>query len=254
MKPSQRLTAIVAGTSSLLLAQLLPWVNPPRASVTQAWSSSLTPAALANSASTTKSLFSLPVESKPRRSQGSGSRGCDQGDLAEVTLLIPSEEVAGQTVSEHPSLFLYLPKSLPVPIQVTLSLPTQGIAPIYEARIETPEAGIMKLELPTDRPALSDDEIYMWSASLICNEKRPSANPLYFSWIELVPMTPALKQELMAATNERDRARIYAEAGAWYDALETLYDAQMENPNDPGIQADLNALLVEVGLTEVALK
>ncbi|MDY7014357.1 MAG: DUF928 domain-containing protein [Cyanobacteriota bacterium] len=256
MIPFQRLAAIVASTSSILFVQLFSWIDPPRESVVRAWSSPLTPAALANSETSAKSLFALPVNSKPRRSQGSGSRGCHQGDLAEVTLLIPSEEVAGQTVSGRPSLFLYLPKSVSVPIKVTLSLPHQALPQesvlIYETQIEAPEAGIIKLELPADGPALSDDEIYMWAASLICNEKRPSANPFYNSWIERVPMTSALEEALTDVTSARDRARIYAEAGAWYDALATLYNAQMENPDDIDIQNDLNALLVDVGLTEVA--
>ncbi|MDY6782056.1 MAG: DUF928 domain-containing protein [Cyanobacteriota bacterium] len=253
MKPSKRLTAIIASTSSLLLVQLVPWVNPSRNAIAQAGNSRATPAAVANSASNTKSLFALPVDSKPRRSQGSGSRGCEQGDLAEVTLLIPSEEVAGQTVSSHPSVFLHLSKSVPVPIKFTLSQPG-GIEPVYETQIEVPEAGTIELELPVDSPELSNDEIYMWSVTLLCNEKRPSANPFYFSWIEFVPMTPALEEELAEVADARDRARIYMEAGVWYDALDTLYDAQMENPDDPSIRADLNALLVEVGLAEVAQK
>jgi Domain of Unknown Function (DUF928) len=247
MSRSNRFAAIVAGTTSILLVQLFPFVN----STVQPWSAGLTTAALASASSSAKSLFSLPVDSKPRRSQGSGSRGCDQGDLAEVTLLIPSQDVAGQTVLGHPSFFLYLPKSVSVPIKFTLSRPG-GIDPIYETEITAPEAGITKLELPTDRPELSADDMYMWSVMLVCNEKRPSANPYYFSWVERVSETPALAEELAAATTDRDRAAIYARSGAWYDALATLYQARSENPDDLQIQADLNALLAEVGLTEVA--
>ncbi|MDY7014358.1 MAG: DUF928 domain-containing protein [Cyanobacteriota bacterium] len=198
-----------------------------------------------------KSFFVLPVDSTPRRSQGSGR--CYPLNLLETALLIPSKEVAGQTVSGHPSFFLYLPESVPVPIEVTLSLPG-GFDPIYQARIESPVAGILKIELPADRPELSGEEIYLWAVSFICNEKRPSANPFYFSWIERVPMTPELEAALAAATTERDRARAYAQAGAWYDALATLYEAQQDNPDDPELQADWNAMLVEVGLTEAVQK
>lgn len=249
----QRFAAIAAATSSLVLVQLFPFANLGRESLISSLSAGLTPVAFANQSAAAKSLFSLPVDSKPRRSQGSGSRGCDQGDLAEVTLLIPSQDVAGQTMLGHPAFFLYLPKSVPVPIKFTLSLPG-GIEPVYETQIEAPQAGIVKLELPEDRPELLSDDIYMWSVMLVCNEKRPSANPYYFSWVERVPATPTLEEELATATTARDRALVYARAGAWYDALAMMYQARSENPEDEQIQADLNALLVEVGLTEIAQK
>jgi hypothetical protein len=200
-----------------------------------------------------KSFFVLPVDSKPRRSQGSATRCSNLGELLPRPL-IPSEEVAGQTVSSHPSLFLYLPESVPVPIQFSVSQPASGGPPIYETRIEAPKAGILKIELPADRPALSGNEVYLWSVTVLESERRPAVNPLYVSWIERVPMKPELEAALAAATTERDRARAYAQAGAWYDALATLYEAQQENPDDPDLQADWNTLLNEVGLTEVTQK
>ncbi|MDY6782058.1 MAG: DUF928 domain-containing protein [Cyanobacteriota bacterium] len=213
----------------------------------------LTRAAFARPAETAteKSLFALPVDSKPRRSQGSGARGCAQGDLSEVTLLIPSKEVVGQTVSARPAFFWQVSQPVSEPIKFAITHP-DAIEPLYETQVKASEGGIVKVQLPADLPELVPGQPYAWTVSLICNERRPSANPFYSTWIERVPMETRLEDQLAAATSDRDRARIYAEAGAWYDALNLLYQAKEENPDDPQIQADWLALLAVVGFPEVA--
>jgi hypothetical protein len=235
---------LTAATFTLFLVQFAPIPRLPE-------QSQLTSAAFARPAETAapKSLFSLPVDSKPGRSQGSGARGCPQGDLSEVTLLIPSQEVAGRTLSARPSFFWQVSKPVSEPIKFTLTQLGE-IEPLYETQIKASEAGIVKVELPAERPELVSGQMYVWTVSLICNERRPSANPFYASWIERVPMPPELGEELAAAIAPPDRARVFARAGAWYDALDLLYQAKTEEPNDPQIQADWLALLTEAGLPE----
>ncbi|HEY9638604.1 MAG TPA: DUF928 domain-containing protein [Coleofasciculaceae cyanobacterium] len=210
--------------------------------------------------------FVPPVAKNPRRSQGAGSRGCEQslpGDV--VTLLIPSKDYVGQTTSSHPTFFWHLSQPVSVPIKFTLVEPGVN-EPLFEKQIDSSPAGIMQLELPKDRPELATGRTYGWSVTLVCNARRPSANPYFYSWIERVPKTSVLEQQLAAASSkvnsptqthpsgntssDRNRALIYAQAGLWYDALLTLSKEQINNPHEL-VQTDFLALLDQVGLTEV---
>jgi len=210
--------------------------------------------------------FVPPADRSTRRSQGSGSRGCEQslpGDL--VTLLIPSKDYIAQTTSSHPTFFWHLSQNVSVPLKFTLV--ERGVAePLFIKQINSPAAGMLKLELPKDKPGLASGRIYSWSVTLECNARRPSANPYFYSWIERVPTTPALEQKLAAVSSRsksfeqtpasesasRELASIYAEAGLWYDTLTTLSTARTENPSDRLVQEDFLALLKQVGLVEVA--
>jgi hypothetical protein len=147
--------------------------------------------------------------------------------------------------------------------------------PLYRKQIDSPQSGLIQIEMPKDRPELVAGQVYQWSVALVCYPKRPSSNPFFSSWIERIPTTPALQQQLAAVTakrnsprrnlssrdtantskaspqENRDRAAIYAEAGLWYDATDALVKARMANPNDPSTQADFRALMEQVGLTQV---
>lgn len=222
--------------------------------------------------------FVPPVTRNPRTSQGAGSRGgCEQSSIpAEdlVTLLIPSKDYIGQTTSSHPTFFWYLSQPVSLPMQFTLR--ESGVSqPLYQKQISSPQPGVIQLEIPKDRKELVPGRIYGWSVTLVCNSKRPSLNPFFYSWIERVPTMAALEQKLALATSNsnastqalsseksfgdrnlplkalRERASIYAQAGLWYDALTTLSKAQTANSNDSYVREDFLSLLNQVGLTEV---
>jgi hypothetical protein len=278
MKTLSHITTLIAATTSIISALLLASPTLPADAASN--SGNVLPNNPHNSiisqATRSRIRFIPPPSRNPRRSQGAGSRGCDEslpGDL--VTLLIPSKDYAGQTVSSHPSFFLQLSKSVSVPMVFTLT--KSGVPqPLYRKQIDSPQSGLIQIEMPKDRPELVPGQVYQWSVALVCYPKRPSSNPFFSSWIERVPATPALEEQLAAVTakrnshggnlssrdtantskaspeENRDRAAIYAQAGLWYDAIDALTKARMANPNDPSIQSDFRTLMDQVGLTQVA--
>lgn len=177
--------------------------------------------------------FIPPTTSSPRRSQGSGSRGCSQAELADVQLqpVIPSATVAGQTTQSHPSFYWVLEHGGEVPVTLEFSLSQEGAdEPLYTETLTTTESGVMSVTLPSDRPGLEiasagDSALYSWSVMLICNAARPSANPYILSWIERVPPSSELTAALAAAMTKGDRAAAYADHGIWYDILKTMAEA-----------------------------
>jgi hypothetical protein len=287
MATSQQFAITVAGTALLTSVQLLGFVNEPSIASEPFRDLDLVQTSVANQVAKTspsqetavqgnKTLllsqatgsrmrYVPPVARNPRRSQGSGSRGCNEslpGDL--VTLLIPSKDYTAQTTLGHPTFFWHLSQAVSVPMKFSLVEP--GVAqPVFVKQIDSPQAGIVQLELPKDRPELVTGKIYTWSVTVVCNAKRPSANPYFYSWIERVPIPPALEEQLsangantratmgMRATESslavRDRAAVYAQAGLWYDALALI---ATQSPNSRiSLSEDFLTLLDQVGLSKV---
>ncbi len=301
MKTIRQLKTVFSGTISIIF---LPWLgvlqSPPTYALVPSRDVGVLTSSFANVPTNAKSnvadivqgnknflmsqatgspvRFVPPVTKNPRTSQGAGSRGgCEQSSIpAEdlVTLLIPSKDYIGQTTSSHPTFFWYLSQPVSLPMQFTLR--ESGVSqPLYQKQIDSPKPGIIQLEIPKDRKGLVAGKSYGWSVTLVCNAKRPSVNPFFYSWIERVPTTPALEQKL-ALTNSnsntatqmllsekssgdrnsllkamRERASIYAQAGLWYDALATLSKAQTANSSESYVREDFLSLLDQVGLTEV---
>jgi hypothetical protein len=186
----------------------------------------------------------------PKGTTSTGSRGCAQTDSNYLTLLVPSTH-RGWTASAHPTFFWHLSETPSMPIQFTLV--EYGVAkPIIGEEIRTAKAGINQLKMPAEIPGLVVGRKYRWSVSLICKPGRPSANPLAGTRIERISPTPEVEQQLAAVKSESDRARIYAQASFWYDALASIWTATNNNPTDPALHEDLLSLLNQVGLTQVA--
>lgn len=293
--------AVVAGTTSIISLQLFG-ILPPRATSSYKSLSDLgiltsvianlpanaalntVPVALdkkdfrVSQATGSRIRFVPPVNKNPRQSQGSGSRGCSNESLTGnlVTLLVPSKDYVGQTISGRPTFFWYLSRPVTVPMQFTLVEDKVGGKTIFKKQIDSPQPGIIQLEFPKNQPELVSGKNYRWTVTLMCNSRKPSANRFFFSFIQRIPTSADLEQQLAAtasipnspapivpsgnASGERnvslktlrDRASIYARSGLWYDAIATLSTALQLNPKNSSVQDDFLSLLDQVGLSEVA--
>lgn len=198
-----------------------------------------------------------PSRGTPKNSVGAGSRGCPQSVPVTLALLVPNDH-NGQTVSGHPTFSWYMSDKTSVPVEFALVEP--GVAkPVFVKQMQVSQAGIMQVQLPNELPELATGKKYRWSVSQICDSNRPSNNVFVQSWVERVSPNSELSQKLATVKTEdsslqavRERARIYAQAGLWYDALQALSTGYTANPNDPSIKADFLALLAQGGLTQIS--
>lgn len=245
MVASRRLMSVVIASASLFVMPVTTWgdglPNP----------TFLSPA-LASFPEQIESNFNYvpPYRGTPKRTQGTGTRGDDESDGVALKLLVPIDRI-GQTLSGHPSFFWYVSEIPEQPVE--LALVESGVAqPIFVQQLQLDKAGIVELEMPKNLPELVPGKEYRWSVTLINNNNQRSNDTFAQSWIKRVAETPALRQQLAAAKSDRERASVYAEAGLWYDALNTLSTAQATNPTDASIRADFLSLLDRAGLKEVA--
>jgi len=187
-----------------------------------------------------------PTRGDTRRTEGSGSRGCGK-DTVSLNLLIPDDHLP-QTVSSHPK-FLWYVSDTNSPLRFTLV--EQGVSKtLFDKRFTAEKPGIVELKLPDSSPGLEIGKNYRWTVSIICSPSRPSENIYATGRISRIPMSDELNlnKQLASADNNKQRARIYAEAGVWYDAIAASY----ENPDKSYFtsllsQINLNSLIQTVG-------
>lgn len=164
--------------------------------------------------------------------------------------LVPQDH-AGQTTSGRPKFFWYMSDTS----SVEFSLKKEGAnEPFFKERLEVPKAGIIQTEIPKGQPELTIGQDYLWSVSVVCNTEQGSKKVTVQALIRRVAPTQELTRRLRRAQSERDRARIYAQQGFWYNALETISNASEAKPQDRSITEDFYSLLDQVGLNEVVAK
>lgn len=199
----------------------------------------------------TQGYIPPPGRTRRARTEGAGSRGCNQTQPTTLKLLAPNNHVA-LTVSAHPTFFWYV-SGTSSPIIFALVEP--GVAkPIWQQQLKPNKAGIVQVKLPSNHSGLEVGKEYRWTVSLVCNQKRPSENTYAYAWIERVATTPKLQQQLATVTDKRELAKAYAQAGIWYDAIATLY-----NPGATQTRGKLSTeyfarLLNQVGLPRTIIQ
>ena len=225
MVTSRLLISVVTATASIFLMPVTSWLN---GSPNYIFASP----ALASFPEQTQSNFSYvpPYREGPRRTQGTGSRGCDKSQSVALNLLVPNDHTA-QTLSGHPTFFWHVSEIPKEPME--FSLVESGVAqPIFVQQLQLQKAGVVRMEMPKNLPELVPGKEYRWSVTLVCNANQRSNDTFAQSWIKRISESPALKQQLVAAKTARDRASVYARAGLWYDALNALSTAQSANSTD----------------------
>lgn len=203
-------------------------------------------------ANVTQTKQYVPPSNRDRlqRTEGGGSRGCTNASPVSLSLLTPKDHIA-RTVSSHPTFLWHVSGATSAPMVFTLT-ERGGDRPMFQKQLKAEQAGIMRVEIPQNVPALVEGKEYRWTVTLVCSEKRPSENVYARAWIERVATPSDLSQKLGSVSSDRDRAAIYAQAGLWYDAVATLDRIRAANPGERQVLNSFVSLLEQVGLNQVA--
>jgi hypothetical protein len=174
------------------------------------------------------------------------------------------------TVSEYPSLWVYLPKPAPKSNEIApmgelvlriFTKDEQGRdidKSVFRRQFPLPnQAGIVSLDLAdAGIEPLALNTFYWWSVSILCNELNRSENG-QTEKIFLERVTPnATFEEQIANAPETALPKLYPQGddngGFWYDAISSLIDLRQLQPNDPTLETQWQDLLESVGLLELA--
>lgn len=184
----------------------------------------------------------VPLESLPRE--------CSQ---SVPVILVPQNHV-GQTTSGYPTFFWHV--SDPNLRTMVFSLKKAGeTQAIFTQQLEVDKPGIVQMKMPKEQQELVVGQDYLWSISFACKlDGQKMKKIVVEAGIRRVAPTAELTRQLNGATSPQQKARVYAQQGYWYNALEVLAAASTADPNNKAVYEDILSLLDQVGLDRVTAK
>jgi uncharacterized protein DUF928 len=193
-------------------------------------------------------IYKPPLRGAPRGRVGGGTRG-DRREMFVLSVLAPDHP--GLTVSEQPTLYWFISRQTSAPVELTVVDP-RAAEPVLEARVSPPVSpGVHRLSLADHGVRLSPAVPYRWFVAVVADPAHRSKDILAGGTIERVDVPAGLGAKLARAP-KAELAFDYAEAGLWYDALAAISDLVEHAPNDQRLRSQRAALMVQVGLPEVA--
>ncbi|MBW4662087.1 MAG: DUF928 domain-containing protein [Drouetiella hepatica Uher 2000/2452] len=190
------------------------------------------------------------------RSGGGAGRGplCPAFLGVSVKALIPTQSntssdavaatefVWGRTIEANPMLWFYIPYAADKVKTAKFSLldDAKQLIPNYPLILPlSATPGIVAVRFPEP---LAVGKSYNWYLSIVCSAEKPSRNPGVRGWIQRVEPSTELSASL-AQVDNKQKYRIYAENGIWYDMVASLVTERQNDLLDPNLQEDWIALL-----------
>lgn len=196
--------------------------------------------------------FEPPTNERLSDSAGGASRQaafCPQDGMAEGPSLMPilPETKEGLTVSERPTLFVYVPETKAEQGYFILKDQTEDY--YYQTQVSIPqEGGIVRLTLPESAPALEIGNTYQWSFVVACELPARADSPRVEGWLQRVE--PSANLNNYQGVDSIEAATSYGAEGIWYDAVTTLADLRQSQPQT--YNQEWVDFLSSVGLENVA--
>jgi hypothetical protein len=176
-----------------------------------------------------------------------GSRGASADDPM-IAVLTPNQTAL--TIQAKPTLYWFQDKASKAASEVTLVQPREP-KPLLLLTTKAPStAGVHAFALSKFDAELKVGVVYSWSVAVVVNPASRSEDVVANGVIKRIEETPELKAELDKAA-DRDKPKIYARNGLFYDALQSLSDQIAAAPQDEGLRTQRSRLLAQIGLKQV---
>lgn len=194
-------------------------------------------------------IFIPPNRGTPITTAGGGTRSsCTQQSKKVLTPLIPQEKV-GLTLSERPNFYWFVPQITAQTAEFSLLDLKKDV--VYETTFALPsKPGIIEFTLPSIAPSLEVGKQYQWYLAIACRPGETDDNLIVSGWVERTKATPEFLQKL-ASTDPKQLSSVYATAGIWHEALNTVVQQRCTSPKERTVLANWQALLSSVGLKNV---
>ncbi len=177
-----------------------------------------------------------------------GATRSTTGTVPRTEALVP--EVAGHTLQAQPVLYWYLAGKTDDRIDFAL-IGVDPINPILETTLAGPfEPGIQRIRLADHDATLEPNLEYQWFVRIIPNPEQRLYDRVIGGGIQRLEPSAELNARL-AAAQQNDAHFVLAEAGIWYDALDSLSQQIEAAPENENLRAQRTALFDQVGLEKL---
>ncbi len=206
----------------------------------------VTPAA-AQADTTAVVAYKPPLRGAPASRVGGGTRGTGKGDFV-LSVLAPDH--TGLTSQVQPTLYWYASGPSIASVEVVVIGETAE-KPVLSKNIRITSGGVQSLDLSQIGVSLKPDTEYEWFVSVVPDSTQRSKDITSGGTIRRAALDPAV-QARAATVGERLAPGVYAEAGFWYDAIDSLSRLIERYPSEANLRVQRAALLEQVGLTAAA--
>jgi hypothetical protein len=167
---------------------------------------------------------------------------------AALIALLP-QNFYGTTVSERPTILVYLPASNAR--EAVFSLKDEAGNMQHHMNVPVAgKAGVIAIELPANAPALTVGKNYQWFLALKLDGQLGPSTPYVDGWVQRIQPSA----ELTRAMQEQDalkRATALGKNGVWYDCVATLATVYTAQPSNATLRKQWAELLSSVSLKEI---
>lgn len=204
-------------------------------------------------------------EGAPNQTTGGASRNGGQclfdlndpgATKLQVTPILPQSNY-GMTVSERPTILVYLPEHNAPEGLLTVrnedrTLHYRTIVPISKAE------GIVALRIPEEAPGLIEGKNYQWYFQLKCKGKRHPSNPIASGWVKRIEQNKVASRSQSISVGESaiepslEKAASLGAAGVWYDTAAMMLQLRQTLPQDREIADNWAELMNSVELEAIA--
>ena len=195
----------------------------------------------------------LPIYTPPRRGApvgrvAGGTRGIFDEYPSLLCVITPDH--TAMTIRDQPHFFWFLRELTSYPIELTV-IEDQAIYPVLETRIRSPErTGFQDIRLADYGTYLKQDLVYKWFVTIVPDQERRSKDILAWGAVRYIEISNELKRRLLKF-DKLTLASLYATAGIWYEAFSEISALIETSPNDLELRKKRNALLEQIGFSEI---
>jgi Domain of Unknown Function (DUF928) len=179
----------------------------------------------------------------PGRRVPGGSRG--ENCVAKrypLTALVPKSNIALTTVA-NPTLYFYIPQNQAPELELVIQ--DENDEDVYKQSYKpNGNSGVVGISLPSN--TLTKGQKYRWNFSIVCNTQDRSLDKLVQGAIQRVDNSSLMSK--LEKASPQERLNLFAEAGIWQDALDTLAKLRYSRPQDTALKADWQTLLTSQGV------
>ncbi|MEH2129909.1 MAG: DUF928 domain-containing protein, partial [Nostoc sp.] len=167
---------------------------------------------------------------------------------AALIALLP-QNFYGTTVSERPTILVYLPASNAQ--EAVFSLKDEVGNMQHQMTIPVAgKTGVIAIKLPANAPALAIGKNYQWFLAVKVDGQLSPSTPYVDGWVQRIQPSA----ELATAMQQQDalkRATALGKYGVWYDCVATLAATYTAQPNNATLRQQWEELLSSVSLKEI---
>ena len=193
-------------------------------------------------------VYKPPLRGAPASRIGGGTRGTGEGNFV-LNVLAPDH--TGRTSMAQPTLYWYASGPATASVEVVV-IGELAEKPLLSKNIRITSGGVQSLDLSRNGVSLKPDTEYEWFVSVVPDSTQRSKDVTSGGTIRRVALDPDVQARAAATAGERQAPGVYAEAGFWYDAIDSLSRLIERYPGDAGLRAQRAALLEQVGLPAAA--